>query len=62
MVPSATPLPLWLEHSNHSNARLDWEAQMKAEIAAENASETEEVGLGGAVMVSAGQGTDGASV
>ena len=44
-VPSATPLPLWLEHSNHSKARLGWEAQMIAEIAAEKASEIEELGV-----------------
>ena len=36
--PSAIPLGSWLEHSNHSKARLDWEAKMKAEIKAEKAS------------------------
>ena len=35
--PSAIPLGSWLEHSNHSKARLDWEAKMKAEIKAEKA-------------------------
>ena len=35
--PSAIPLGSWLEHSNHSKARLDWEAKMKAEIEAEKA-------------------------
>ena len=36
-LPSATPLGSWLEHSNHSKARLDWEAKMKAEVQAEKA-------------------------
>ena len=33
---SAIPLAAWLEHSNHSKARLDWEAKMKAEVEAES--------------------------
>ena len=32
---SAIPLAEWLEHSNHSKARLDWEAKMKAEVETE---------------------------
>ena len=38
-VPSAIPLGSWLKHSNHSKARLNWEAKMKAEIEAEKAGE-----------------------
>ena len=33
---SAISLESWLEHSNHSKARLDWETKMKAEVEAEN--------------------------
>ena len=32
---SAIPLAVWLEHGNHSKARLDWEEKMKAEVEAE---------------------------
>ena len=32
---SAIPLAAWLEHSNHSKARLDWEVKMKAEVEVE---------------------------
>ena len=31
---SAIPLAAWLEHSNQSKARLDWEAKVKAEVEA----------------------------
>ena len=34
-VHSAIPLDVWLEHSNHSKARMDSETKMKAEIEAE---------------------------
>ena len=33
-VHSAIPLGVWLEHSNHSKARMDWETKMKAEVEA----------------------------
>ena len=35
VTPSAIPLASWLAHSNHSKARLEWEAKMKAEVEAE---------------------------
>ena len=34
-VHSAIPLDVWLEHSNHSKARMNWETKMKAEVEAE---------------------------
>ena len=34
--PIVIPIAAWLEHSNHSKARKDWEARMTAEIEAEN--------------------------
>ena len=44
-VPSAIPLGSWLKHSNHSKARLNWEAKMKAEIEAEKAGEVAAGGM-----------------
>ena len=35
---TAIPLSLWLERSNHSKARLDWEKRIQAEIKAENST------------------------
>ena len=35
MMHSAIPLAAWLEHSNYSKARLDWEAKIKAEVEVE---------------------------
>ena len=53
MMKDATAIPLssWLEHSNHSKARLDWERKMEAEIEAENSTPFQE----GSVVVASGE-------
>ena len=53
MMKDATAIPLrsWLEHSNHSKARLDWEKRMQAEIEAENSTPFQ----AGSVVVASGE-------
>ena len=48
---TAIPLASWLEHSNHSKARLDWETKIQAEIEAENSTPFQE----GSVEVARGE-------
>ena len=47
---SAIPLESWLEHSNHSKARLDWETKMRAEVEAENETSVQ----AGSIVVTGG--------
>jgi hypothetical protein len=53
-----TPLQLLIEYSNHSKVMLEWEATMKAEITAENTGRTDDVELGGVVMVPVERGAN----